>query len=186
VEGDDATIGGDHMVLRLPGIRSDAGTARRFLADRLPSLGWEERLNDACLLLSELIANVVLHAHTGCTVVLSATDDVLRVEVEDGSPVMPRKQTFSTDATTGRGMHLLDRMADSWGARPFAQGKVVWFCLGRAQLDHHVDPSHVSKQARTILDEAPVGLDASLNQYPDWTNGESDQPVMLTSTRPCN
>jgi anti-sigma regulatory factor (Ser/Thr protein kinase) len=128
---EDHSVTGDPAVLELSGRRSDAGLARRFLSDLLPGIGWGDRLDDACLLLGELIANVALHVRSVCIVRVRATPGILRIEVVDGSPAMPRLLHFSADATTGRGMKLVDRIADSWGAEPLAAGKVVWFCLAR-------------------------------------------------------
>ena len=116
-------------VLELGGEREDVREGRRFLTDILGKLGWEDRVDDASLLLSELLANVALHARTSCAVVVNSTSDHLRVDVEDRSPVLPRVQHFSIDTTTGRGLRLVEKLADTWGVDPINGGKTVWFCM---------------------------------------------------------
>ena len=56
----ETTSAGPPLVLRLSGSRQDASLGRRFIADVLPRLGWEDRIDDTTLLVTELIANVVL------------------------------------------------------------------------------------------------------------------------------
>ncbi len=47
--------------------------------------------------------------------------------MHDGSTVPPHRHHFSRTATTGRGVGLLDELADEWGWRPEDGGKTVWF-----------------------------------------------------------
>lgn len=124
-------------------------------------LGWEERADDASLLLSELLANVALHARTSCSVKVSATPDRLRVEVEDRSPVLPRVQHFAIDTTTGRGLQLVDRVAESWGAEPTTRGKQVWFCLDRDSSGAVTDAS------------GQAHIDALLDGWESWDEPDS-------------
>ena len=102
--------------------------ARAFAREVLS--GWEE--SDAAetvlLLVSELVANAVLHAGTKVEVAMRRRGARLRVEVSDESPVLPATRDFDADATTGRGLGLIAALADDWGAEPRADhGKVVWF-----------------------------------------------------------
>ena len=149
------------QVLELRGGREDGRTGRRFLTDVLIRLGWEERADDASLLLSELLANVALHARTSCSVKVSATADRLRVEVEDRSPVLPRVQHFAIDTTTGRGLQLVDRVAESWGAEPTTIGKQVWFCLDRHSSGGVTDAS------------GQADIDALLDGWESWDEPDS-------------
>lgn len=165
-------------VLQLKGAREDVRVGRRFLAQALVRLGWDDRLDDASLLLSELLANVTLHARTGCSVVVSATAGLLRIEVEDGSPVLPRIQHFSIDTTTGRGLRLVDRVAQAWGVEQTPGGKKVWF-----SMDH--DPGAAGASAGTTaaagstrtVDVSEPDLDVLLQRL-----GASDEdgPVSLS------
>lgn len=165
-------------VLELRGGREDVRAGRRFLADVLKRLGWEERADDASLLLSELLANVALHARTSCSVKVSASADRLRVEVEDRSPVLPRVQHFAIDTTTGRGLQLVDRVAESWGAEPTTRGKQVWFCLDRHAADRRRS-STASVSSEGVTDgSAPADIDALLDGWESW---DEPDPASLAS-----
>ena len=112
----------------LPPDPSSAMAARAFARDVLS--GWRE--SDAAetvlLLVSELVANAVLHAGSKVEVVMRRRGGHLRVEVSDESPVLPAARDFDTDATTGRGLGLVERLSVAWGFGPRSDhGKVVWF-----------------------------------------------------------
>jgi hypothetical protein len=81
----------------------------------------------ARLLVSELVTNAVLHARTELTLSLDRTGSVVRVQVEDGNPRLPVLRTHGSDASTGRGLRVIDKMASSWGTHTIEGGKVVWF-----------------------------------------------------------
>ena len=80
---------------------------------------------NAELVVSELVANAVLHGFGHVSLQLYDTGDGLRIEVEDGNPAPP----VSTDGHPGRvggfGMQIVERLAD-WGWRQSSRGKVVW------------------------------------------------------------
>jgi anti-sigma regulatory factor (Ser/Thr protein kinase) len=84
------------------------------------------------LLLSELVTNAVVHAGTDVEVRLTSNEGVLRVEVSDGNPRLPAARRPSALAGTGRGLHLVQALASSWGVVPVAGGKMVWFEVGIA------------------------------------------------------
>ncbi len=110
--------------------------ARRLLRAALSDaerLQWHEA---AALALSELVTNVVLHAHTPFVVVIEIEPDRLRVEVRDSSPVLPVPASHDPDSTTGRGLALVSAMTDACGAHSLqGSGKVVWFTLSDAARD---------------------------------------------------
>ncbi|HVM18389.1 MAG TPA: GAF domain-containing protein [Egibacteraceae bacterium] len=114
----------------LPPDPASASAARRFAHAVLRQ--WEEaELADVvALLVSELVTNAVLHAGSQVDVTVSHRGDVLRVEVGDGSSVLPGQRDYNTDASTGRGLGMLELLAERWGVEPLASnGKVVWFEL---------------------------------------------------------
>jgi anti-sigma regulatory factor (Ser/Thr protein kinase) len=89
----------------------------------------------ATMLVSELVANAVLHTGTPIEVAVMTGDHRVRVEVYDGSPQLPVRKRYSTMSGTGRGLMLVERMAVEWGAEPTGDGKVVWF-----ELDSRTGP----------------------------------------------
>jgi serine phosphatase RsbU (regulator of sigma subunit)/anti-sigma regulatory factor (Ser/Thr protein kinase) len=83
----------------------------------------------AAFLTSELVTNAVLHAGTPLLVTLHLLEDRIRVDVADGSPVVPRVKDYGTDAATGRGLTLFTTLASNWGVQAVDNGKIVWFEL---------------------------------------------------------
>ena len=90
---------------------------------------------DLELVTSELATNAVLHARTPFEVRVLAAPDCLRVEVTDRSPTLPVIKDHGTEAPTGRGLKILDAIADRWGVEPTDGGKVVWFEVDLADPD---------------------------------------------------
>lgn len=89
-----------------------------------------ERLDDAGLLVSELVANAVLHGDGPVGLVVSRAGTKLRVAVEDESPELPVLRQSPGPEAHGRGMHLVANLANRWGVAPRADGKPgksVWF-----------------------------------------------------------
>jgi hypothetical protein len=79
------------------------------------------------LCLSEVVTNAVLHARTALTVRVVEIGETVRVEVADGSRSAPVRRSFAEISPTGRGLHLLDRLASRWGTVMTGRGKTVWF-----------------------------------------------------------
>jgi anti-sigma regulatory factor (Ser/Thr protein kinase) len=103
---------------------------------RLRSLLWttfacwdcdDERLDDAALVLSELVGNAVRHAQGETLQVrLRRTADVLRIAVHDCSSALPTPRDASLDDESGRGLLIIEALSHRWGCRPLPGGKVVW------------------------------------------------------------
>jgi anti-sigma regulatory factor (Ser/Thr protein kinase) len=100
--------------------------ARRFVAE---TLGPDTpRIAEVvALLVSEVVTNAVLHARTDVRLSIERGADTIRVEVADDCVSGPAVQHFAQQATTGRGLQLVERLADRWGSEPRTGGKVVWF-----------------------------------------------------------
>jgi anti-sigma regulatory factor (Ser/Thr protein kinase) len=87
-----------------------------------------ELVDDALLLTSELVSNVVLHAHTPFSVDVQV-DGVLRVMVSDGCPDLPVVRHPAPEDLGGRGLLLVQEISSRWGCEPSGEGKVIWFEL---------------------------------------------------------
>jgi anti-sigma regulatory factor (Ser/Thr protein kinase) len=112
-----------------------AARARQFVAVTLRAWGLDEAVEDAELLVSELVTNAILHARSPATVRIDHTPPRLRVAVCDSSPSPPRVRDYGPDAVTGRGMLLVDRIARRWGVEMNGNGKCVWFEVDAAGQD---------------------------------------------------
>ncbi|MEW2255290.1 SpoIIE family protein phosphatase [Streptomyces sp. NPDC047869] len=104
--------------------------ARRLARRALARWGLEELTDSVELLVSEVVTNAVRYASRPVTLRLLRTE-VLRCEVGDDVPQLPRLcQARATDEG-GRGLYLVNRLARRWGATRLSTGKVVWFELNR-------------------------------------------------------
>nr|WP_053705074.1 SpoIIE family protein phosphatase [Streptomyces sp. WM6368] len=104
------------------------GRARRFARRALTRWGLEELSDSLELLVSEVVTNAVRYAERPVTLRLLRTD-VLRCEVGDDSPQLPRQRRARDTDEGGRGLFLVNRVARRWGATRLSSGKVVWFEL---------------------------------------------------------
>ncbi|MFI6899565.1 ATP-binding protein [Streptomyces sp. NPDC050256] len=106
---------------------------RRWTREHLLSLEWAENAPetvDAILLsVSELITNAHVHAHSDAQLVLTWDSHCLHVSVHDGDPVPPAKQSEDLTTTGGRGLAIVDALADGWATHPQASGKTVTACF---------------------------------------------------------
>lgn len=110
------------------------GAARRFAAATLESWGRGDLVDTVALLVSEVVTNVVLHAGTAGELVVERRDGRVRIEVHDGTGQLPQRKAYGEEASTGRGLALVELLADDWGAEPTDAGKRVWFEVGSPTL----------------------------------------------------
>jgi anti-sigma regulatory factor (Ser/Thr protein kinase) len=105
--------------------------ARHLAVDVLRSWGSPHDLDDAALLVSELVSNVVDHAHSEAALTLELTlaGDWLRISVADGSAIRPVVRELRHDRPRGRGMQLVEGIAHRWGVEEHHGGKRIWFEL---------------------------------------------------------
>jgi anti-sigma regulatory factor (Ser/Thr protein kinase) len=113
------------MALSLDHDYAMVGVARRAVGAWLHERGYR-RDEDAVLVLSELVTNAMVHAADGCTIEVRHRDDLLRLEVRDRSPQGPLMRPARPSDIGGRGMHVVDAVAEAWGWEPTADGKRVW------------------------------------------------------------
>ncbi|MFC8588083.1 SpoIIE family protein phosphatase [Streptomyces sp. NPDC057217] len=104
------------------------GRARRLARRALARWDLEDLTDSVELLISEVVTNAVRYAERPVTLRLLRTD-VLRCEVGDDSPQLPRQRRARDTDEGGRGLFLVNRLARRWGATRLSGGKVVWFEL---------------------------------------------------------
>jgi phosphoserine phosphatase RsbU/P len=119
-------------VTRLAPSARSASHARRIVEAAVAEAGLGQWLDEAVLLVTELVTNAVVHAGTELELHVKTDASTLRIEVVDRMPaVLPLIQYSPADAREGgRGIFLLDALATEWGTRHFGAGKSIWFCLG--------------------------------------------------------
>jgi anti-sigma regulatory factor (Ser/Thr protein kinase) len=115
--------------LELPAQPASARRARRFVGDFLRAQGVED-VSDVCVLLtSELVTNAVLYAQSDIEVTVRVSTEGVRVAVCDASSVPPVRRLVGTEATSGRGLGLVEALSSAWGVDTShnGAGKEVWF-----------------------------------------------------------
>jgi CBS domain-containing protein len=120
--------------LRLPPVLGAPAQARTFLGSclRTWNVSGGPVVDDdgAALVLGELVTNAVLHAGTPVDVLVGLRENVLRVAVADRSDVEISRRAATDDEENGRGLALVDALAQRWGVFPRRfGGKVVWALL---------------------------------------------------------
>jgi anti-sigma regulatory factor (Ser/Thr protein kinase) len=120
--------------------RRSVPAARRFAADALLAWGLPCLTDYVVLCVSELATNALLHGvppGRGFRLFLSRGGGELRVEVHDSGDGQPARASRAdgadgaeAEAESGRGLVLVDALADDWGVGGRDPGKIVW-CVWR-------------------------------------------------------
>ncbi|WP_267593894.1 SpoIIE family protein phosphatase [Carbonactinospora thermoautotrophica] len=106
--------------------------ARRFVRKTLTEWGALDAVDDAVLLVSELVTNAVVHAGTRTDVTCLRYEGGIQIEVEDRYPArelplyIPEQDSGHEG---GRGLYLSAMVASAWGVDYSRTSKRVWFRL---------------------------------------------------------
>lgn len=108
------------------------GMVRRMTAARLRFCGLPELVDDATLIVSELVTNAIGHSGgKNVTLTMSARDGFLRITVHDEMPGRPTVNTAGGDAERGRGLFLVEHIVNAhggaWGT--YDEGATIWCSL---------------------------------------------------------
>ncbi|MFG2652833.1 SpoIIE family protein phosphatase [Streptomyces sp. NPDC048436] len=107
--------------------------ARRHVRDLLHDWADADQVDSAVLMVSEMITNVLVHTDGDALLVAEVIGEPgarrLRAEVADGSDDLPHKRHPGELASSGRGLVLMELLADEWGVDPRGEGKCIWFEL---------------------------------------------------------
>jgi anti-sigma regulatory factor (Ser/Thr protein kinase) len=111
-------------------VPSEVSACRRFVRSALAEVetepGGDDLVQLLLLMASELATNAVLHGRTDFTVRVRVDPADVCIEVSDGNTRMPQPCLTPADATTGRGLAIIDASGLDWGAERHAGGKTVW------------------------------------------------------------
>jgi anti-sigma regulatory factor (Ser/Thr protein kinase) len=163
-------------VLTLEPTPHAAGEARRFVATTCARWGVDAVVDIVSLAVSELVTNALLHAHTRIEVELCVVNGSLEVCVADHDPRRPTLRPMRTDlladldavaavspetderqslkvgasgsVAAGRGLLIIDALADEWGVSERADGKEVWLTLA-VPWEHHPERCECSDRRST-------------------------------------
>jgi len=145
---------------------------------QLPSLA-----PDAELLVSEVVTNALLHAGGAVRLSVAVGEGSLEVGVSDRSPEIPRRPAgpggtapsaprlaATWQEEGGRGLRLVDLVADEWGVAPLAEGKQVWFRL-------RVDPDWPHLADCSCADPDPDRVRLATGRFAAAMPGAWDEPA---------
>ena len=122
----------DAVVLDLPEDPASAGRARRAVREALASWQQQGAVDDALIVVSEMVTNAVRHGAPPVLLQVVCEDDRVLLAVGDGSERLPVARDAGEDAEGGRGMALVDLLAVDHGVQPGPPGKTVWATVRRS------------------------------------------------------
>jgi hypothetical protein len=124
--------------------------ARDLVSRTLLEWRLSQQIPDACLVVSELVTNAMIHAGTDIDLALAEHRRSVRIAVRDYSHDLPVEQQGRSDEH-GRGLGIVAELATAWGVLPRADGgKVVW-----AVFDAASRPERVTRRRRPSPSERP-------------------------------
>jgi anti-sigma regulatory factor (Ser/Thr protein kinase) len=86
----------------------------------------ESTLDDARLVVSELVTNAIRTETSEVRLEVDAAPDHVRIAVTDADPAVPVVAVATPSADHGRGLWIVDQIARRWGTTTLAAGKQVW------------------------------------------------------------
>ncbi|WP_329038960.1 SpoIIE family protein phosphatase [Streptomyces sp. NBC_00178] len=120
--------------------------ARQQVRELLHDWADAEQVDSAELMVSEMSTNVLVHTDGDALLLAEVTgprgERRLRVEVADASDELPHKRRPGEMASSGRGLVLMEMLADAWGVDPRGEGKSIWFELYESE-----DPPELGRSA---------------------------------------
>jgi hypothetical protein len=109
-----------------------ARRARELVTEACVQWDQAELAGPVCIVVTEMVNNVVAHAQTSMRVQLALRGDAFTVAVRDHSPTVPQfTGPVAPTSYGGRGLLLIDSVARRWGSLQLDDGKVVWAVLHR-------------------------------------------------------
>jgi anti-sigma regulatory factor (Ser/Thr protein kinase) len=117
-----------HGGVTLPSTATAAGLARKIIGNRMTQWGLLALVDDARIVVSELVANAVQHTpgrFLGLALHRSA-EGTVTIAVRDASRGLPRLIDATEALDHGRGLSLVDALCQRWGVTVSSTGKTVW------------------------------------------------------------
>src|SRR5262249_7027891 len=126
---------GTHFAMILESSVSSPAAAREYADAVLSDAGYDTAVTeDARLVVSELVTNAVVHARTPIELDVVVKDSTLRIEVTDYGADRPH--VWARAANGGRGLPIVESLADRWGVLDLGSGKTVWCELQLRAVPH--------------------------------------------------
>ena len=123
--------------IEVPPVGSAVQDGRHFATATLTE--WAvppEVVQDATLIVSELLTNAIVYGTPPIRLRLRKTPEELAIEVDDAASAMPRKLRATPTDLHGRGLAIVADIGSRWAARPDGYGKTVWSTLAIPPSPH--------------------------------------------------
>lgn len=99
---------------------------RRFVKGTLELWGEDELVEDALLVTSEMATNAIRHARSAFHASVVRAGRTVRISIQDTGPGTASPRQAADDDLSGRGLVILDALAQRWGVEERVGGKAVW------------------------------------------------------------
>lgn len=132
--------GADRSEIFLP-VPEAVPTARRFVREVLAAWGAHEVAEDAALVTSELATNAILHGRSPFRASVSRSSGVVRIAIEDLGPAWPAHRAATSHDLDGRGMAIVEALADLSGCEAVPGAKIAWAEFTRAASSGLASPA---------------------------------------------
>lgn len=113
------------LEFRLEPIAESVKVGRQRIRDVLAAQP-DEVIEAAALLTNELVTNAIKHGEAPIAVEVSVNDERIRIAVADNGPDLPTPTPADHQAESGRGLTIIEKLADRWGVDQLRVGKRVW------------------------------------------------------------
>ncbi|GHG58808.1 ATP-binding SpoIIE family protein phosphatase [Streptomyces griseocarneus] len=113
--------------------------ARQHIRDLMHDWPDPDQTDSAVLMVSEMVTNVLVHTDGDALLMAEISgrpgERRIRVDVEDASDELPHRRHPGEMASSGRGLVLMELLAEAWGVDPRGEGKNIWFELHEAPME---------------------------------------------------
>lgn len=151
-----ASGAGDPHAITLAPIPGAPRAAREWVAAKLA--GWPAPgVENASLVVSELVTNAVLHARTPIVLRCVPAVSRARLEVRDELGDAPMLKAHTSDSPTGRGLRLVASLSEEWGVSTAADAKVVWCVVDAYPAPTRLEQARRFTRAAASTDGGDVG-----------------------------
>jgi anti-sigma regulatory factor (Ser/Thr protein kinase) len=99
---------------------------RRFVTEVLTGWGEESLVPDAALVTSELATNAIGHADSPFHASVTRSEGGIRIVIEDAGPGTAAQRVVSAEDSSGRGILIVEVLAERWGIDSRPDGKAIW------------------------------------------------------------
>lgn len=107
--------------------------ARDVVRELLERWSLDDLVDDAALVVTELVGNAVAHARSSCQLAVARSANGVRIEVQDHGAGTPEPQPQDLESEHGRGLLIIAALSTAWGIDEAPGGKTVWVELSVPQ-----------------------------------------------------